>query len=106
MYSDYRKKGFEVVTVSYDKESDKEHLEKTVKDMKLTWPVCYEGKGSDNPLGKKLSIGRVPATAIFDAKGLLVANNVRGGRVGTEVRKLLKIEEPPADWGSTPKKKK
>jgi peroxiredoxin len=106
LHSDLRKKGFEVVTVSYDTADDKPQLEKAVKDLKLSWPVAFEGNGAENALGKKLTVRRVPAVAVFDQKGLLVATALRGGRVGTEVRKLLGVEEPPADWGTVPPLKK
>jgi peroxiredoxin len=71
IYSDYRKKGFEVVTVSYDKEEDREKLTKFIKDNKIPWPVYFDGKQAKNSFSPKLNVYSVPRLYVFDQKGIL-----------------------------------
>ncbi len=97
IYSEYHRDGFEIVTVSYDGETDKDRLAAAVQELKLTWPVAYDGKAADNPIGKKLNVNRVPAVALFDQKGILVATGLRANRVGAEVKRLLGLVDPPPE---------
>lgn len=94
VYSDYRKKGFELVAVSFDKQADKEKLEKFVKDKKLNVPVYFDGKDSKNEWANKLSVRRVPAIVLIDTKGMLVTNTLRADRLEFEVKRLLNIDQP------------
>jgi peroxiredoxin len=71
IYSTYRKRNFEVVTVSYDKPEDRPKLEKFMKDNKIAWPVYFDGKGAKNDFSSKLNATGVPRLYIFDQKGLL-----------------------------------
>jgi peroxiredoxin len=70
-YSTYRKKGFEVVTVSLDKAEDREKVAAAIKDNKIAWPVHYDGKGSKNETIAKLNVTGVPALLVLDQKGML-----------------------------------
>lgn len=100
-YNSYRKRGFEIVTVSYDKSEDRDKVVKFAKDNRLAWPVYFDGTGMNNEFGQKLNVRRVPAIALFDKKGILVAHDLRANRVGPEVARLLGIKEeappPPAE---------
>lgn len=71
LHSDYRKRGFELVTVSYDKEEDRAKLEKAIKDNRLAWPVHFDGKGAKSDFGTKLNVSGVPRFYLFDQKGIL-----------------------------------
>lgn len=71
LYSDYRKRGFEIVTVSYDKEEDRAKLEKAIKDSRISWPVSFESKGAKSEFGTKLNVTGVPRFYLFDQKGIL-----------------------------------
>lgn len=68
--SDYRKKGFELVTVSYDKEEDREKLMKSIKDARIGLPVYFDGKGTKNEFAAKLN-ANVGNIFVFDQKGIL-----------------------------------
>jgi cytochrome oxidase Cu insertion factor (SCO1/SenC/PrrC family) len=79
--SDYRKKGFEVVTVSYDKEEDREKLLKSVKENRVTFPVYFDGKQAKNAFSPKLNVYSVPRLYVFDQKGIL-QTTIQGSPVG------------------------
>ena len=69
--SDYRKRGLEVVTVSYDKEEDRAKLQKFIKDNRVAWPVYFDGKGAKNDFAPKINATSVPRIYILDQKGIL-----------------------------------
>lgn len=102
-YNLYKKKGFEIVTVSYDKNEDREKVVKFAKDNKLAWPVYFDGTEMNNEFGQKLNVKRLPMIAMFDKKGILVSNTVRANRVGAEAARLLGVKEeapPPKEVAS------
>lgn len=69
--SNYRKRGFELVSVNYDKAEDRAKVEKYVKDNRLPWPVYFDGKGAQNGFSPKLNATGVPRLYLFDQKGIL-----------------------------------
>jgi peroxiredoxin len=71
IHSTYRKKNFEVVTVSFDKAEDRAKLEKYIKDNRITWPVYFDGKGAKNEFSPQINATGVPRLYIFDQKGIL-----------------------------------
>jgi peroxiredoxin len=71
LYGDYRKRGFELVTVSYDKAEDREKLEKFIKDNRISWPVYFDGKAAKNEFSPKINATGVPRLYLFDQKGIL-----------------------------------
>jgi peroxiredoxin len=80
-HSDNKKKGLELVTVSYDKEEDREKLMKFIKDNRLNVPVHFDGKGSKSDFGSKLNVYSVPRLLVFDQKGILYTT-ILGNPVG------------------------
>jgi peroxiredoxin len=72
--SDYRRKGVELVTVSFDKEEDKPKVLAALKEKGFKGPVHFDGKGAKNAFAPKLNITGVPALLIFDQKGMLQAS--------------------------------
>ena len=101
VHADYRKQGFEVVGVSFDKAEHRERLEKFVADNKVTWPMHFDGKEAQNEWAAKLNVRRVPTVVLFNQKGYLVANNVRAERLEGEVKNLLGIkDEAPMEMPS------
>ncbi|MBL9200519.1 MAG: TlpA family protein disulfide reductase [Opitutaceae bacterium] len=71
--SDYRRKGVELVTVSFDKAEDKDKVLAAIKEKGFKGPVHFDGKGAKNAFAPKLNITGVPALLIFDQKGMLQA---------------------------------
>jgi peroxiredoxin len=75
MLTAYKKRGFEIVGVNCDKESDREAMAKFVKDNKVAWPQYFDGKDVKSDVASKLNVHSLPAAFVFDQKGMLV-----GGR--------------------------
>jgi peroxiredoxin len=90
--SKYRRKGFEVVTVSLDKPEDRPKLEKYIKDNRISFPVYFDGKGTKTDFAAKLNVTSAPRLAIFDKAGVLQSNNLPMANLEPAVKKL---QEPP-----------
>jgi peroxiredoxin len=100
IYSDYRKKGLEVVSVSYDKPEDKEKLDKFIKENGIKWPVYFDGKMAKNDFAPKLNATSSPRLMIFDQGGILQSQVKPTGLTHTfamnEVEgKVKQLLEPP-----------
>lgn len=71
LLSAYKKRGLEIVSVSYDKAEDRAKVEKLVKDTRMPWPVHFDGNGPKNSFSPKLNATSVPRLYLFDQKGIL-----------------------------------
>jgi len=71
LHSNYKKKNFEVVGVSYDKAEDRPKLEKFIKDNRISWPVYFDGNGAKGEFATKFNATGVPRLLVFDQKGIL-----------------------------------
>ena len=92
IYNSYRKRGFEVVTVSFDKEADREKLVQYVKTNRIAMPVYFDGKGAKNDFAPKLNITREPALALFDQKGILFSRDLPANQLEFQVKRMLGIK--------------
>jgi hypothetical protein len=88
------KKNVNVVVVSLDKDSDRNKLEKLIKDKKVKWPVYFAG-GRDSDLAKKLGVTATPAAVLLDQNGMVLK---AGGVKTNQVEPMLKqVLTPPKD---------
>lgn len=88
--SDFRKKGFELVTVSLDKEEDRPKLEKYVKEVKLAQPVYFDGKQGKGELPTKLNVTSAPRLLLFTPEGTIAATIPPGSTLlSTDYRNML-----------------
>lgn len=92
IHNNYKKRGFEVVTVSFDKESDREKVVQYVKANRINMPVYFDGKGAKNDFAPKLNITREPAFALFDQKGILFSRDLPANQLEFQVKRMLGIK--------------
>lgn len=86
-YQKYHSKGFEIVGISLD-QSDAA-LKGFIKEKGMTWQQYFDGQGWSNKLSKRYSITSIPATYLLDGDGKIVAKNLRGPALETELARLL-----------------
>ncbi len=95
--SEYRKKGFEIVTVNFDKEEDRPKVLAAIKEAGLKWPVHFDGKGAKNAFAPKLNVTGVPSLLLFDQKGILQTSmqgltltpNLPANQIEGQLKRLL-----------------
>ena len=87
IYEKYHAKGFEIVGISLDE--DKEALEKTIKDRKITWVQAFDGDAWDTALAKQYGIQSIPTTFLIGKDGKIAGLNMRGDALENKVAELL-----------------
>ena len=92
-YKQYHDRGFDVVSISLDR--DRKDIEKYLDKPgnELPWPVVFEeGKenaGFDQPMAIRYAINGIPTLILLDREGKVVSENARGANLGKELEKLI-----------------
>jgi peroxiredoxin len=87
-YNEYKDKGFDVFSVSLDKEKDA--WIKGIADDNLTWTHVSDVLFWDSAPAKLYGIRAIPANFLIDKDGVIVAKNLRGEALGQTLAELLK----------------
>ena len=87
LYNEYHSKGLNIIGVSLDQDA-KKWKDAIAKDN-LSWIHVSNLKYWDEPIGKQYGISSMPATFILDAKGNIVAKDLRGDALRAKVKELL-----------------
>ena len=90
MYNELHDKGLNIIGVSLDKDGTK-WKEAIAKD-KLTWTHVSNLKFWDEPIAKQYNVQSIPATFIVDAKGNIVAKDLRGDALKAKVKEILGVK--------------
>ena len=86
-YEKYHGKGFEIISISLDK--DKEKLTSYIKEHKMTWQQYFDGLGWQNKLAVKYGINSIPATFLLGKDGKIIDKDLRGDALDQAVAKSL-----------------
>lgn len=86
-FEKYHSKGLEIVGISLDE--DKEKFAAFLKQHSMLWPQYFDGKGWQNKLAAKYGVNSIPATYLLDKEGKIIAKDLRGEALLTELEKLL-----------------
>jgi peroxiredoxin len=87
LYSQFSTKGFEIVAISTDKESDKKNYEDAIKTEKLSWKHYWDVNGKET---RKLAINAFPTNFLIDNSGKIIAKNISLGELEEVLSKNLK----------------
>ena len=87
LYNEYHSKGLNIIGVSLD-ENAADWKEAIAKDG-LIWNQVSNLKKWKDPIANQYSLTSIPATFILDAKGNIVAKDLRGESLKAKVKELL-----------------
>ena len=91
IYNAYKDKGFEIYSVSLDK--DKEAWVKAIKDDQLIWPAHVSDLGYwQSSVVKQYNITGIPFTCLLDKEGKIMAKGIRGEELEIKIKELLGIK--------------
>ncbi|MBE9577254.1 TlpA disulfide reductase family protein [Flavobacterium proteolyticum] len=90
LYNEFHAQGLNIIGVSLDKDAAK-WKEAIAKDG-LTWPQISNLKYWNEPIAKMYNVESIPATFILDAKGNIVAKDLRGDELRAKVKELLGVK--------------
>ncbi len=87
-YNKYKDKGFEIYSVSFDKQ--KERWIKAIKDDGLTWQYHVgDLKGWQNEAAGPYGVRSIPATFLIDPEGNIIAKNLRGPALENKLEEIF-----------------
>lgn len=92
-YEKYHKDGFEVISVSLDK--DVEKCKTFIKDRKMDWHHICDGKSFKAKLAEKHGISAIPVAVIVDKAGKILTVDARGEEFSKTVAEALGLKYEP-----------
>jgi len=87
MYKELHPKGLNIIGVSLDKDAAK--WKEAIAADKLDWNHVSNLKMWEEPIAAQYGVKSIPATFILDAKGNIVAKDLRGDALKAKVQELL-----------------
>ncbi len=90
LYNELHSKGLNIIGVSLDEDATK--WKAAIAKDKLTWTQVSNLKGWKDPIALTYEVEGIPATFILDAKGNIVAKNLRGDELKAKVKELLGVK--------------
>lgn len=88
LYKKYNEKGFDVFSISLDKNKD-QWTNAILKDG-LIWPNhVSELKGWTSSAGKRYGVNSIPHTLLIDQEGRIIAKNLRGKELENKLKELF-----------------
>ncbi len=89
VYNKYHDKGLNIISVSLDKEKQKDRWIKAIEDDNLTWSHVSNLKFWSDPIAKMYNVRAIPATFLLDEKGEIIAKDLRGIALEKKIATLL-----------------
>lgn len=86
-YNKYKDKGFEVVGVSLDRNT--EEWEKGIKELNMTWPQMSDLKFWETPVVELYAFRGIPHTVLLDGEGKIIEKDLRGKALDDKLEELL-----------------
>jgi thiol-disulfide isomerase/thioredoxin len=83
-YSEYSGKGFEILSISIDK--DEKAWQKALGQENMQWHNLLD----DDKVSKSFNVKAIPATYLVDSKGVIISDNLRGAELEAKLKELLK----------------
>ncbi len=90
LYSELHSKGLNIISVSLDKDAGK--WKDAIAKDKLTWTQISNLKEMEDPIAMQYGIIQIPTTFLLDAKGKIVAIDLRGDDLKTKIEQLLETK--------------
>jgi peroxiredoxin len=87
LYNELHEKGLNIIGVSLDKDAAK--WTAAIEKDGLTWNQVSNLKFWQDPIAEQYNVKSIPATFILDAKGIIVARDLRGDELKAKIIELL-----------------
>lgn len=87
-YAQYKKKNFEVVGVSLDRDADA--WKKAIEELKITWPQMSDLKYWNCEGSRLYAVSSIPHTILIDGDGTILARGLHGEELQQKLEELLK----------------
>lgn len=89
VHNQYKDKGFNIISVSLDRQGQRAQWLKAIEDDKMDWYHISNLQFWNDPIARQYGVRAIPATYILDETGKIVAKDLRGPALGQKVGQLL-----------------
>lgn len=89
VYNKYHEKGLNIISVSLDKEGQKDRWIQAIEDDKMDWYHVSNLKSWQEPIAKMYGVRSIPATFLLDENGKIIDKNLRGAALENKIASLL-----------------
>lgn len=89
VYNKYHDKGLNIISVSLDKEGQKERWLKAIEDDNMDWYHVSNLKFWQDPIARTYNVRGIPATFLIDEEGKIIDKNLRGPALERRISGLL-----------------
>jgi peroxiredoxin len=87
MYNKYKNKGFDILSVSLDKNQGK--WTQAIEKDRMTWHHVSDLNGWNNVVAKQYGVMSVPHTILVDKDGNVIAKNLRGAALESKLAEIF-----------------
>jgi thiol-disulfide isomerase/thioredoxin len=89
IYDQYHAKGLEIISVSLDRNNQRQRWVEAIRKDQLNWYNVSNLKFWQDPLAQLYNVSSIPATFILDEEGIVLATKLRGAALETKIAELL-----------------
>ncbi len=90
LYNEFHSKGFNIISVSLDKEADK--WKKAIAKDKLTWTQVSNLKEMEDPIAVQYGIELIPTTFLLDSSGRIIGIDLPQEEMKAKIKALLETK--------------
>ncbi len=89
VYNKYHDKGLNIISVSLDKDSQKDRWIQAIKDDNMDWYHVSNLMFWNDPIARTYNVRSIPATFLLDENGVIIDKNLRGPALEAKIASLL-----------------
>ena len=88
-FNKYKQDGFHILSVSLDREGDKDKWIKAIHDDNLTWTHVSDLKYWNNEVAVMYGIRAIPQNLLLNPEGRIIAKNLRGEELDKKLEEFI-----------------
>ncbi|RMA58932.1 TlpA disulfide reductase family protein [Ulvibacter antarcticus] len=89
VYEKYHDKGLNIISVSLDKDTQKDRWIKAISDDNMDWYHVSNLQFWQDPIAKMYGVRSIPATFLLDEEGKIIGKNLRGAALESKIASLM-----------------
>jgi len=88
-YNKYHERGFNIISVSLDREGQKDRWLKAIEDDNMDWYHVSNLQFWQEPIARAYGVRSIPATFLLDENGIVIAKDLRGQALVNTLESLM-----------------
>lgn len=88
-YKEYHDKGFNIISVSLDKQNAEAAWKAAIEKDEMNWYHISRLMHWQDPIAKQYNVSSIPATFLLDENGIIIAKDLRGQALHDKLAELL-----------------